>query len=365
MYRRYFLKQAGMLAGGALLAPRLLSAASPSPSASADLPRWYGFNLTELFSGNHPGPFQETDFEMMKEWGFNFVRIPMSYWNWSKPDPDHWMEIDESVFKWMDQVVDLGKQYGIHVCLNLHRIPGYCINDGDKEPYQLFGKDVEGRQKSLTAAMYHWSYIAQRYSSVAPDKVSFDLINEPPYMQPELYNQVVTALSNAIHSIDPHRQIIADGISVGTAPDPLLSKDIIQSTRGYAPMNVTHYQASWVRGMDTLPTWPMKLDDGQVWDKARLAQHFEPWRALVKDGYRIHVGEWGVYSHTPHPVALAFMRDQLSLWKEWGWGWALWNFRGDFGILDSNRKDVQYQAYKGHQLDSEMLSVLVDGMIKG
>jgi len=37
------------------------------------------------------------------------------------------------------------------------------------------------------------------------------------------------------------------------------------------------------------------------------------------------------------------MGDFLSLWKEAGWGWALWNLRGDFGILDSGRTDVKYE----------------------
>ena len=46
-------------------------------------------------------------------------------------------------------------------------------------------------------------------------------------------------------------------------------------------------------------------------------------------------------SHEPHSVTLAWMRDFLSLWKQTGWGWALWCFRGSFGILDSERKDVR------------------------
>jgi endoglucanase len=52
------------------------------------------------------------------------------------------------------------------------------------------------------------------------------------------------------------------------------------------------------------------------------------------------------------------MRDSLSLWKEAGWGWALWNLRGSFGILDSSRKDVRYEDYHGHKLDREMLELL-------
>jgi endoglucanase len=72
----------------------------------------------------------------------------------------------------------------------------------------------------------------------------------------------------------------------------------------------------------------------------------------------VHVGEWGVFNSTPHPVALAWMRDVLDLWKEAGWGWALWNLRGGFGVLDSARSDVQYEDFRGHKLDRQMLKLL-------
>jgi endoglucanase len=39
-------------------------------------------------------------------------------------------------------------------------------------------------------------------------------------------------------------------------------------------------------------------------------------------------------------------------------GWALWNFRGSFGILDSGRADVQYEEGHGHKLDRTMLELL-------
>ncbi len=52
------------------------------------------------------------------------------------------------------------------------------------------------------------------------------------------------------------------------------------------------------------------------------------------------------------------MRDCLELWKEAGWGWALWNFRGSFGLLDSKRADVKYEKFRGCELDREMLELL-------
>jgi endoglucanase len=44
---------------------------------------------------------------------------------------------------------------------------------------------------------------------------------------------------------------------------------------------------------------------------------------------------------------------------EAGIGWALWNFRGSFGILDSGRSDAPYENFQGHQLDRRMLDLLL------
>jgi endoglucanase len=52
------------------------------------------------------------------------------------------------------------------------------------------------------------------------------------------------------------------------------------------------------------------------------------------------------------------MTDLLSLWKEVGWGYAMWNLRGPFGVLDSGREDVEYEDYKGHKLDRKMLELM-------
>lgn len=97
-----------------------------------------------------------------------------------------------------------------------------------------------------------------------------------------------------------------------------------------------------------------RMEDRQwLWDTM-----IEPWKQLEAQGVGVMVGEWGAYSQTPHDVTLRWMRDCLTNWKTAGWGWALWNFRGSFGILDSGRKDVAYEDYKGHQLDRKMLELL-------
>ncbi len=83
-----------------------------------------------------------------------------------------------------------------------------------------------------------------------------------------------------------------------------------------------------------------------------------PWQEAEREGMAVLVGEWGAYNHTPHDVMLAWAEDSLKNWQKAGWGWALWNFRGPFGILDSERDDVEYEDFRGHQLDRKLLELL-------
>lgn len=352
MTRRQFLQASTALALFAANAP----AAEPGKGkvTASRLPRWRGFNLLEKFTPSRPAPFRESDFEWMAGWGFDFVRLPLSYRCWA--DADDWLKLKEPVLKEIDQAVEFGRKHRVHVNINLHRAPGYCVNP-PKEPLDLWSDD-----KALDACAFHWAHFAKRYKGILNSQLSFDLINEPAEIPEATYGRVVRRLVQAIRAEDPNRLIIADGLRWGRDPVfSLADLGIAQSTRGYDPMRLSHYQAGWVGDSDKWPepTWPLEISDKDIWDKARLRQdRIKPWQALERKGVGMHVGEWGSFNHTPHKVVLAWMRDYLELWKEASWGWALWNFRGSFGILDSDRADVKYEDFHGHKLDRQMLELL-------
>jgi endoglucanase len=353
MNRREFLCStvalAGPLARGADQSP-------PEPTA-AKLPRWRGFNLLEKCYGQHNRPFAERDFAWMAEWGFNFVRLPLSYRCWSNPDDLRNMR--EPVLKEIDAAVEYGAKHRIHVSLNFHRAPGYCVNP-PAEPIDLW-KD----ETALEGCAYQWGRFAERYKGIPNSRLSFNLLNEPARISEETYVRVARRLVDEIRKHDPERLIIADGLEWGRVPvHGLVDLKVAQSTRGYDPMQLTHYKANWVQGADRwpLPTWPLTPDRGGKWDKDRLRREkIDPWKALEAKGVGIHIGEWGTHQFTPHAVALDWMRDMMSLWTEAGWGWALWNLHGNFGVLDSGRKDVRYEEFRARKLDRDMLEALRTG----
>jgi endoglucanase len=379
MLRRTFAKDLMVLAS---LVPALDSTTLFAQKDSSDIdisaariPRWRGFNLQGRFPWpGHPydGPaFDEFDFITMAEWGFDFARLPLSYWLWGSRDD--WSVIREEPLKQIDRAVDLGKQHGIHININFHRIPGYCINQRELEPADLFTGTAPQREKALNAAKFHWQAFAKRYKGITNRQLSFDLINEPPKMRSyegaleERYVEIVNALVAGIREIDPNRLIFADGMNIGQAPVvEIVNLGLVQSTRGYQPKAVSHYTATWVPKdeFETFnpPTWPLKDDHGQLWDRAYLQKvYVDLYKVITEKGVQVHVGEWGCFNKTPHDVALAWMTDCLAVWKQAGWGNSLWNLRGSFGVLDSERTDVKYENYKGHKLDRRMLELLRNG----
>jgi endoglucanase len=323
----------------------------PEPSPSK-LPQWRGFNLLNKFNGENK-PFEERDFEWLRELGFNFVRLPMDYKMWIE-DGD-WTHFHEATLKEIDQAVDLGKRYGVHVCLNFHRAPGYTVARPPEE------KSLWKDEEALRVCGLHWGHFASRYKGVPNRHLSFDLFNEPPKLEPQTYRRVVASVCEAIRQQDAARLVICDGRDYGnTAPSELLGLNVATATRGYSPVQVSHYRASWMNGADKWaePTWPLKLGD-TTWDRQTLQRRqIAPWKNLESRGVGVIVGEFGAYNKTPHAVVLAWLRDYVTLWKEAGWGWAMWNFKGSMGIIDSGREDVEYENWHGHKLDRKMLTLV-------
>jgi endoglucanase len=364
MNRREFLGVSVAAAASVLIPSALKAQPAVAPRPQPRIPRWRGFNLSGMTRGSRTLAFQESDFEWMADWSFNFARLPLSYWAWSSVKD--WMTINEDALKPVDEAIKFGRRHNIYINLCLHRIPGYCVNGRELEPFLLFDSPRDSMQRALDAAMHHWSYLAQRYKDVPSTQLSFDLFNEPPFMADQSrYVEIARILIGAIREISPDRLIVADGADIGQTPVMgLVDEGIVQSTRGYLPKMVSHYTAGWVpaKEFESLekPTWPMVDKHGVTWNREKLrAELIEKWRPLTDRGAPVHVGEWGCVPQTPHDVCLAWMSDLLALWKEAGWGWSMWNLRGGFGIVDSGRIDVAYEDFHGHKLDRQMLELLL------
>lgn len=368
----------GALSAGWPLSTLAESAPLANPVQNV-IPRWKGFNLLDFFSANPARVTKKTTaehFKWMRDWGFDFVRLPMAYpyylrFDRSKPiGIKQVRRIDNKRVDEIEQLVYLAHQQGLHVSLNLHRAPGYCVNSGFQEPYNLW-KDAQAMEDFA----FHWGFWAKRFRNVSKEKISFDLLNEPSMREDmndqhskrssvpgDLYRKMAIAASTAIRKNHPDPLIVADGNNVGNDVIPEITDlNIAQSCRGYHPALISHYQAWWAFKQGTElpePKWPGQVGD-QHFRREMLEEFYQPWIELVKQGVGVHCGECGCYNKTPHAVFLAWFEDVLDVLTSNGIGYALWNFIGDFGILDSGRADVEYEDWYGHKLDRKLLTLLM------
>jgi endoglucanase len=178
-----------------LFAPALLLAERNPFVNGVDTSKWHGFNLLEKFTLEGNSRYREKDFRLMRELGFNFVRLPIDYRCYA--NPADWLAFDERKLREIDEAVAYGKEYGIHVCLNLHRAPGYCINP-PAEP-----RDLWTDPQAQTTFITHWKMFATRYRGIPASAFSFNLVNEPYGSTEERYLDLLKRTIAAICAIDP------------------------------------------------------------------------------------------------------------------------------------------------------------------
>lgn len=376
MDRRIFIKNSGILAAGVGLAGPSILSSRLAPINK--LPKWKGFNLTDF---NSPDPARQWRFtteeqlKWMSDWGFDFVRFPISYPYYLKFDrtkkitPQEVYNIDSEAVEKIDKLVQLAHKHHLHVCLNLHRAPGYCINAGFNEPYNLW-RDKEAQQ----AFYFHWNFWAQQYKNVSSQKISFDLLNEPCLREDMndqhsksspipgmLYREVAKGATDAIRKENKNHLVIADGNNVGNEPTPELADlNIAQSCRGYFPHAISHFKAPWANKDTTnmpVPIYPGQIGN-QSFSRETLEKYYQPWIELKNKGVGVHCGECGCWIKTPHNVFISWFSDVLDILSANQIGFAMWEFVGDFGILNSNRADVAYEDWHGYKLDRKLLNLL-------
>jgi len=304
---------------------------------------------------------EEHDLDFIKKMGCDFIRLPLDYRFWVRDF--RYGEPDERMLARVDDCVRAVTGRGMHCSLNLHRAPGYCINGAETERHNLWRDAV-----AQDAFVAQWAAFAERYRAIPPESLSFDLLNEPPNigqygMTRDVHEALMRRAVAAIRAIHPARPITLDGLCGGNVAMPELADlGVTMSTRGYQPMAVTHYRAPWCAETQGLPypEFPGTIYDGKTWDRQTIVEHYAPWKALSDAGVPVHVGEFGCFNTVDNELALRWFRTVLSVFKEFGWGYSLWNFIGDFGVGGHGRKGTRWVTMDGYQIDRDLYDLYLE-----
>src|SRR5207248_2777412 len=78
-----------------------------------------GYGLVELYREHYITP---RDFDLVKSFRFNVVRVPFDYRLLQDEKPPYAMRAD--AFKWLDRALKLAEDAGVYVILDMHGVPG-------------------------------------------------------------------------------------------------------------------------------------------------------------------------------------------------------------------------------------------------
>lgn len=328
---------------------------------------YYGFNfqwMTSWSPGKKPQPADMKALDFLAAFGFNFVRVPLDYRFWTE-DFDY-LHPDESIFRYMDGYLEACRSRGVHLSLNLHRAPGYCTNRNDLERHNLWIDE-----HAQNAFVFLWETFARRYKDIPGGCLSFNLVNEPPNpgdygMTRQNHAALIRRAVAAIRAIDPRREMVIDGLDGGYLAMPELADlGVTHSGRGYHPMPISHHKAGWWADHVHAPPpkYPGLRWQGRTWNRAALKDSYRAWRAVEKRGTAIHIGEFGCFKHTSDEIALRWLTDLLDVYREFRWGYALWQFEGPFGIIGHGRPGATFEPILGYEVDRTLLDLVIEKRI--
>jgi len=348
-----------LLAQAAFANPQKNAAAEPGTAERRLAHLHHGINVDEWFWGqSDPAAYTQEHFEkavtpedlaLIRSMGFDHVRLavdPRPMIHNRQPEqisPADLVNLDAAVKMILDQ--DLAVEIAIF---------------GDSDFKQKLGDDdayVEGFAD-------FWRALAKHFSTFDPDRVFFEILNEPEGRDRYRWYGIEAKLASAIREGAPQNTIIATGAHWSNDDDlvflePLRDANVIYTFHFYESHIFTHQGATWstnywhyLRGVP-YPSDPERarkaaeMVPDPVDRLAVIRYGLENWNAARIDAEVGQADDWakhwnvplicnefGVYRVYADPGdRAAWITDVRTALEKRGIGWAMWDYSGDFGVV--------------------------------
>ena len=263
--------------------------------------------------------FQEKYFRLIKEAGFNHVRINLHPFRDGKLGADH--KLRAAWFDVLDWAVKHALANRLMVILDLHE-------------FQAMGGDPAGNKERFLAV---WRQIAEHCKD-APDDVLFEILNEPnKKLTPELWNPML-------------REALGDHPPIEPAPHGGRRADLVEQHQGPGQARTARGGPEPDRHGPLLQPVPvhapgrafagLKDKTGVPWngtekEQQAIVKDFDKAQAWAEKHHRpIYLGEFGVYDKADTASRVRWTSFVTRQAEKRGWSWAWWQFDGDFVLYD-------------------------------
>lgn len=287
--------------------------------------------------------------------GFAHVRLPLAA-ELVMPE----FATEDAIGSTLAELDDALKQLfaaGLAVSIDVHSGGGFQA---------LHKRDPEAGFRGLAGL---WHRLATRYAAQDPDRLYFELLNEPA-INPDLWRAQALSLITSIREFSPKRTIVYGAARFSRydhliAGVPLAADNIVYAVHFYDPMPFTHQGANWsgsdpYRFYHGIP-FPAAIDDDRIdlltAELGKQRRHLavstlqksygEPWTEARIEREIAKVGEWA----TRMNAAVIINEFGVLAWRvapadRMRWlkavrgaaetnciGWAHWEFADAFGFV--------------------------------
>jgi hypothetical protein len=209
-----------------------------------------------------------------------------------------------------------------------------------------------------------WRRLAAHYATRDPERVFFEIFNEPGLSDKYRWAGIQARVAAAIREAAPRHTIIAAGANGSGIADllslhPLSDGNVIYNFHFYDPTQFTHQGAGWgpmwwtyTRGIpypateSTMQEFLKLVPDGagryelerywlDHWDAHRIRLLIDEAAAWEhENNVPLICNEFGVFRDFADPGSRAnWIRDTRTALEADGIGWAMWDYRDNFGLV--------------------------------
>lgn len=304
---------------------------------------------------------REKMFADIAQAGFKTVRIPIDFGAWANYEkPFRWE--NEDGLKTADSFVKWALDNDLNAVIDLHHV------------------EFDGKVKGAATTeriVWLWREIATRYKNTNPERVFFELRNEPHDITAEDWRAQAEAIIKTVRSVAPNHTLIVgfhdwNSRAALIESEPFEDKNIIYTFHFYDPFIFTHQGATWSsEGLPELKGVPFPAGNAAIkipdtargkWVESQIknyAKDSQPEKMLadlkaakdwsVKNNAPIFVGEFGSFSkyaapqdRCRHAATIYGSLEKLNIpsaWWEWDGGFNMFE-KGTTKISDCMRKAI-------------------------
>jgi aryl-phospho-beta-D-glucosidase BglC (GH1 family) len=251
----------------------------------------------------------------------------------------------------LDRAVDTMLADGLAVQIDLH-------------PEGAYKQQLRTNNDAVDRLVMLWRRLAGHYATRDPERVFFEIMNEPEVNDPYRWAGIQARVAAAIRQVAPKNTIIATGPNYSDIPDlltqhPLSDGNVIYNFHFYDPHTFTHQGAGW-----GTPWWihthgiPYPADESSMaelvkevpdaadrfaleeywldrWDAHRTRLTIDEAAAWGRENnVPLICNEFGAFrEHTNPQSRMNWIRDVRTALEADGIGWAMWDYRGNFGVV--------------------------------